>query len=218
MLNMAALYLYELVTYLGKKANTFGIQWDAEVVKRYLDGLNPILNDFDNKHFDKGCKEFEEFLKANPNLTKELKELLETAQLASKIKAAIIQILIMIPAIVAGAYTGGLATAAGLRFAAIPVGAVTFAVVINLEEAAFHLPLSNPIQNVASYMMAGFLLKVTGLAYGRANASNSASIIAADLIQTSVQPYDSSDFRPFSGGTHGCYYFRGLDEEVFSRT
>src|SRR5437879_594596 len=49
----------------------------------------------------------------------------------------------------------------------------------------------------------------------RANASNSTPIVAETLIWSSVQTYDSSGFRPLSGGTHGCDYSRGFDQEAF---
>ena len=48
----------------------------------------------------------------------------------------------------------------------------------------------------------------------RADASKSARIVASGLISASVQTYDSSDLRPPSGGAHGCYPFRGLDQEA----
>src|SRR5438093_12070772 len=52
-------------------------------------------------------------------------------------------------------------------------------------------------------------------AMSRANASNSTPIVAETLIWSSVQTYDSSGFRPLSGGTHGCDYSCGFDEEAF---
>src|SRR5947207_3105087 len=56
--------------------------------------------------------------------------------------------------------------------------------------------------------------KPSDAARPRAGASNSTPIIAGLLIGTSVQAYDSPEFRPLSGGTHGRYYSRGFAQEA----
>jgi hypothetical protein len=52
----------------------------------------------------------------------------------------------------------------------------------------------------------------------RANAPNSASIIAVGLILTTEQRVESFGIRPYSGGTHGCSNFRDCGEAIFSAT